>query len=189
MCGVRYQATIARLCDSRKRVRWVAKTQTCCCRRAADTTRVGATAIGIWAVRRGPSFQPPPPPKHPQIPFLFSPFGGYIKARRETIENTTILVVPQDPEAKTNKRVKPLPGDSLQLVTTPFPPLHDIIFLQLWSEILELNLPKQPEPIVPCKHTSYKEMVYGFWLLVTKRALVRVIKPPLLKPISYLTYL
>jgi hypothetical protein len=83
-------------------------------------------------------FAPPPPPKHPQIPFLFSPFGGYIKARRETIENTTILVVPQDPEAKTNKRVKPFPGASLQVITT-FPPLHDIL-LYLCSKIQKIGM-------------------------------------------------
>jgi hypothetical protein len=48
-------------------------------------------------------------------------------------------VVPQDPEAKTNKRVKPFPGASLQVITT-FPPLHDILFLYLWSKIQKIGM-------------------------------------------------
>jgi hypothetical protein len=70
----------------------------------------------------------------------------------------------------------------MQLITTSFPPEHGILFIDTRSEILEVNLCQQLEPVISCKHTAHEEMVNGF--LVTKRALIRVIKPLPLKSVS-----
>jgi hypothetical protein len=63
----------------------------------------------------------------------------------------------------------------MQLITTSFPPEHGILFINLRSEILEVNLSQQLELIVSCKHTTHKEMINGFHFLVIERALIRVI--------------
>jgi hypothetical protein len=63
----------------------------------------------------------------------------------------------------------------MQLITTSFPLEHGILFINLSSEILEVNLSQQLEPVVSCKHTAHEEVVNGFHFLVTERALLRVI--------------
>jgi hypothetical protein len=72
----------------------------------------------------------------------------------------------------------------MQLITTSFPPEHGILFIDIRSEILEVNLCQQLELVISCKHTTHEEMVNGFHFLVTKGALIRVIKPPPLKSVS-----
>jgi hypothetical protein len=49
---------------------------------------------------------------------------------------------------------------------------------------MEVNLSHQPELVASREHTSHKEMVNGFWFLVTESTLIWMIPPPPLKSIS-----
>jgi hypothetical protein len=68
----------------------------------------------------------------------------------------------------------------MQLIAAAFPPLRGVSLSHLRSEALKINLSKQPVPKTPSENTTYKQVVYGFWFLVTQRTTVRMVEPPLL---------
>jgi hypothetical protein len=123
------------------------------------------------------------PRKIPNNNFFFSSSNSTLRARCNSIKNTSISMVPESPKPEGNQGIEPFFSNPLQLLTDSAPPFHRFSFSHHRSKGRQVDLSQQLKPKTPSKNTSHQNVIYGFLLLVTQDTFVRMVESSLLQTI------